>query len=49
MIEKLKKISLFFNIKDDLLKEIASFSTLKTYNKDEIIFYEGEKNSFFME
>ena len=47
MIEKLKKISLFFNIKDDLLKEIASFSTLKTYNKDEIIFYEGEKNSFF--
>jgi len=47
VIEKLKKISLFFNIKDDLLKEIASFSTLKTYNKDEIIFYEGEKSNFF--
>ena len=47
MIEKLKKISLFFNIQDDLLKEIASFSTLKTYNKDEIIFYEGEKSNFF--
>ena len=47
MLEKLKKISLFFNIKDDLLKEIASFSTLKTYNQDEIIFYEGEKSNFF--
>jgi len=47
VIEKLKKISLFFNIKDDLLKEIASFSTIKIYNKDEIIFYEGEKSNFF--
>ena len=47
MIEKLKKISLFFNIEDSLLKKIVSFSTIKTYNKDEIIFYEGEKSNFF--
>lgn len=47
MINKLKKISLFFNIEDNLLKKISSFSTLKHYKKDEIIFYEGEKNNLF--
>jgi len=47
LIEKLKKVSLFFNIEDKILKEIASFSFLKEYKKDEIIFYEGEKNDYF--
>ena len=47
MIEKLKKINLFFNLDDKTLKEIASFSILKTFKKNEIIFYEGEKKPFF--
>ena len=47
MINKLKKLSLFFNIDDNLLKEIASFSTIKQYQKDEIIFYEDEKENYF--
>jgi len=47
MIEKLKQLSLFFNIEDKILKEIASFSFLKEYKKDEIIFYEGERDNYF--
>ncbi|AZV46172.1 Crp/Fnr family transcriptional regulator [Nautilia sp. PV-1] len=47
MINKLKKISLFFNIEESLLKEISSFSTIKHYSKDQIIFYEGEKENYF--
>ncbi len=47
MINELKKISLFFNIEDILLKEISSFCRIKYYKKDEIIFYEGEKESYF--
>ncbi len=47
MINKLKKISLFFNIEEKLLKEISSFSFIKTYKKNEIIFYEGEREKYF--
>jgi CRP-like cAMP-binding protein len=47
MINKLRRIFLFFNISDSLLKEIASFSKVKTYQKDEIIFFEGEKRDKF--
>jgi len=47
VIEKLKKISLFFNIEDKILEEISSFSHFKKYNPDEIIFYEGEKDKYF--
>jgi CRP/FNR family transcriptional regulator len=47
VINKLKKISLFFNIEESLLKEISSFSTIKHYSKDQIIFYEGEKENYF--
>jgi len=47
MTNNLRKISLFFNIEDKLLKEISSFCTLKKYNKNEIIFYEGEKDNYF--
>ena len=47
MINKLKKISLFFNIEDSLLKKISSFSFIKKYKKNEIIFYEGEKENYF--
>jgi CRP-like cAMP-binding protein len=47
MINKLRQIFLFFNISDELLSEIASFSKLKIFHKDEIIFYEGEKKDKF--
>ncbi len=47
MINKLKKISLFFNIEDSILEEISSFCSLKKYHKDEIIFYENEKSNYF--
>jgi len=47
VINKLKKISLFFNIEDSLLKKISSFSFIKKYKKNEIIFYEGEKENYF--
>lgn len=47
-MDKLKKISLFFNIYENTLKEIASFSFIKNYKKDEIIFYEGEKKKIFL-
>lgn len=47
IMDKLKKISLFFNIDENTLKEIASFSFIKNYKKDEIIFYEGEKKRYF--
>ena len=47
MINKLRKIFLFFNINDELLSEIASFSKIKIFNKNEIIFFEGEKKDKF--
>ncbi len=47
MINKLRKISLFFNIEDKLLKEISSFCLVKKYQKNEIIFYENEKERYF--
>ncbi len=47
MIKKLRKISLFFNTDDELLSEIANFCTLKKYNKNEIIFFEDEKDNYF--
>jgi CRP/FNR family transcriptional regulator len=47
VIDKLKKVSLFFNIDETTLKEISSFSILKHYSKDQIIFYEGEKENYF--
>ncbi len=47
MITKLKKISLFFNIDDELLSEISKYCVLKTYQKQEIIFFEGEKDNYF--
>ena len=47
MTYKLKKLSLFFNIDDNLLKEISSYCIIKKYSKDQIIFYEGEKDRYF--
>ena len=44
---KLKKLSLFFNIDDKLLKEISTYCTFKKYLKNEIIFFEGEKDKYF--
>ncbi|PAF48550.1 hypothetical protein BKH46_01200 [Helicobacter sp. 12S02634-8] len=48
MIEKLKTLSLFENICDGLLSEICSFSKIKSYFKDVILFYEGEKMEQFL-
>jgi len=47
VINKLKKISLFFNIEENILKDISSFSFIKKFNKNEIIYYEGEKSNYF--
>ncbi|EDM23304.1 Crp/Fnr family transcriptional regulator [Caminibacter mediatlanticus] len=47
MIKSLKQISLFFNIDDNTLNEIASFSKILNFKKDNIIYYEGEKNNYF--
>jgi len=47
VVNKLKKISLFFNIEDSLLETISSYCVLKSYSKNEIIFYEGEKDRYF--
>jgi CRP/FNR family transcriptional regulator len=46
-MNKLKKISLFFNIEDKTLQEISSFSIFKKVNKDTVLFYEGEKDHYF--
>jgi len=45
--DKLKKISLFFNIEDTLLSEISKHTIIKKYKKQQIIFYEGEKDKYF--
>ena len=47
MIQNLRRLFLFFNISDELLKEIAPFCKIQKYKKNEIIFYEGEKKSEF--
>ncbi|NPA11450.1 MAG: Crp/Fnr family transcriptional regulator [Epsilonproteobacteria bacterium] len=47
MREKLKKLSLFFNVEDSTLVEISKFCNLKHYKKDEVIFYEGENKNYF--
>ncbi|QCT94228.1 Crp/Fnr family transcriptional regulator [Caminibacter mediatlanticus TB-2] len=47
MIKSLKQISLFFNIDDNTLNEIASFSKILNFKKDNIIYYEGEKKNYF--
>ena len=47
MIKKLQKISLFFNIEENLLKEISTFCKIKHFKKDEIIFFENEKDKYF--
>ncbi len=47
MIKKLREISLFFNIEEDILKEISSFCYIKKYEKDKIIFFENETKPYF--
>jgi CRP/FNR family transcriptional regulator len=46
-MNKLKKISLFFNIEDETLEEISSFCLIKEFPKDSVLFYEGEKEKYF--
>ncbi|MDO7253469.1 Crp/Fnr family transcriptional regulator [Helicobacter cappadocius] len=42
MIEKLKLLSLFVDIDDNTLGKICDFSKIKTYEKDFVLFYEGQ-------
>jgi len=45
----LRAISVFAGLKEDLFVEVLSCAELKTYKKDDIIFYEGEMgDSFFL-
>jgi len=50
MIEQmLKKIDIFTTIDDDRLKAVVDITYIKNFNKDNIIFYEGdEANSFYL-
>lgn len=42
----LKEFDFFKDINDDLLEEIVNISVIKKYQKDEIVFYEGEKTNY---
>ncbi|PAF48249.1 hypothetical protein BKH41_05920 [Helicobacter sp. 12S02232-10] len=48
MIEKLRTLSLFQNMNDSFLSEIYTFSKIKSYPKDFILFYEGQKIEQFL-
>lgn len=43
---QLKKLPIFTNLNDTALKNIAEFTTLKTLQKENILFYEGEEPSY---
>jgi len=46
-VKGLNQISLFFNVEEKVLEQIARFSFLKRYKKGEVIFYEGEEGNYF--
>jgi CRP/FNR family transcriptional regulator len=46
-VKGLEKISLFFNVEEEILEKIARFSFLKRCQKGEVIFYEGEQDHYF--
>lgn len=43
----LKTIDIFGFLEDKELEQIASFTNVENYNKDNIVFYEGEKAKYF--
>lgn len=43
---QLKKLPIFTNLNDTALKNIAEFTTLKTLQKENILFYEGEEPNY---
>ena len=45
--QALKKIDIFSLLDQDELKTLASFTTIKTFNQDNIVFYEGEEAEYF--
>lgn len=45
--EKLKSIDIFSNLNENELKYISNISELKTLNKDNILFYEGDSSDHF--
>ncbi len=45
--EKLQKIEVFQQLKDEELEKIISISTIKRLSKEKILFYEGEKPEYF--
>jgi len=42
LMQQLKKLTLFSDLSDELLEQIAAASTLKKFSKSNIIFYEGD-------
>jgi CRP/FNR family transcriptional regulator len=42
IIDELRKVSIFENLKEEEFKILSSFSTLKTYKEGEILFYEKD-------
>lgn len=42
-----KEIELFSHLSPALLAEIENISTVKRYDKDQIVFYEGEESNYF--
>jgi len=47
IIDNLKSIDIFQDLKNDLLEEIAKITTIKRIKKDNILFYEGEEPKYF--
>ncbi len=45
--EKLQKIEVFQQLKDEELEKIISISTVKRLSKEKILFYEGENPEYF--
>ena len=45
--EYLKTIDIFTSLEDKELEEIASFTNIEKFNKDNIVFYESEKAKYF--
>lgn len=45
MLQKLRNVSLFKNVCDETLKEIAKYTSYLKLSKDNILFYEGEDSN----
>lgn len=45
--EQLKDIDIFSSLSDEEIQKITAITTLKTLNRDNILFYEGEDTNYF--